>query len=104
METVWVKKNGLHWLWLAVGVVMLDQLSKIIIHFYLDYNQTVSLLPFLSFTLAYNKGAAFSFLSGQEHAIWFFIFTACLISAFLCLYLYRLRPNDNWQGISLALI
>src|ERR1700753_3065716 len=56
------RPNG--WIWLPLTVVMiaLDQLTKwwIVNHFHLYERYTV--LPVLDITLAYNKGAAFSFL------------------------------------------
>ena len=58
----------------------------------------------LSWTLAYNPGAAFSFLanhSGWQR--WFFAGIAAVVSVVLVVWLKRLR-NDTWTAIALALI
>ena len=52
------------WLWLSVLTVALDQLTKYIAEAELLLHKPVAVIPgFFNFTLMYNKGAAFSFLS-----------------------------------------
>lgn len=77
------------WLWLAVVVLLLDQVTKQIALSQLTLHEPVALLPFLNFTLVYNKGAAFGFLSsasGWQNA--FFIVVA-LVACGVILYLLR---------------
>lgn len=57
----------LHWLWISGVVLILDQVVKhrIVDSLYL-YEQVPVIPSFFSLTLAYNTGAAFSFLSDQS--------------------------------------
>lgn len=99
------KKTGLHWLWLSVAVIIIDQITKYLIVQNIEYSSIVRLLPFLNLTLIHNTGAAYGFLG--EFGIWaslFFIATAAVISLVLCWWLYRLPRENKWMGISLALI
>ena len=76
------KQTGLAWLWLALLVLVLDQLSKQLALALLDYAQPIALLPVFDLTLLYNKGAAFSFLAGQDGwQRWFFTALALGVSA-----------------------
>lgn len=52
----------LAWLWLSIVVIALDQISKhwFVAHFDL-YEQLAVIPDVFSWTLAYNRGAAFSF-------------------------------------------
>jgi len=57
----------LPWLWLTALVFVLDQASKFYFENSLDLYQQIVIIPDLfSWTLAYNTGAAFSFLAGQS--------------------------------------
>ena len=63
-------------------IIILDQLSKYVIHLNFFEGERLSILPFLDITLAYNKGAAWSFLSdagGWQR--WLFIFILQLITS-----------------------
>lgn len=99
--------RGWHWLWIAALVIALDQLSKawIIRHFGVD--QTVALLPVLSFTLRGNPGAAFSMLadaSGWQR--WFFSGVAIAVSLAILVYLVRMDARRHRllaAGLSLIL-
>ena len=69
---------------LVIGVILLvDQCTKLLASAYLNYGEPVSLLPFLSFTLLHNTGAAFSFLAdagGWQQ--WLFLVLAIGVSAY----------------------
>lgn len=65
------------WLWLSLVVVALDQLSKQLIESSLMVYETIPVLPFFNLTLAYNEGAAFSFLSEQGLAALVLRFGGC---------------------------
>ncbi|MDR6678965.1 signal peptidase II [Pseudomonas oryzihabitans] len=97
--------GALPWLALSVLVILLDQLSKAYFQNNLSLYQQVAIIPDLfSWTLAYNTGAAFSFLadhSGWQR--WFFAGIALVVSVVLVVWLKRLR-NDTWTAIALALI
>ncbi|WP_222937560.1 signal peptidase II [Spartinivicinus ruber] len=95
----------LKWLWVSVLVIIIDQLTKAVAVDVLQFRELVPVLPVFGFTLAYNTGAAFSFLSeagGWQR--WFFSVIAVGVSAFLVLWLKKLKQDEHWQAIALALI
>ncbi|MDF3931089.1 signal peptidase II [Pseudomonas citronellolis] len=96
----------LGWLWITVLVLVLDQVSKAYFEGALSLYQQVVVIPDLfSWTLAYNTGAAFSFLadsSGWQR--WLFALIAVVVSAVLLVWLKRLKPSDTWLAIALALV
>ena len=82
------KWNWVPWLALSLAVVGLDQWTKGLAGAQLEYGQPVVILPVLNFTLQYNTGAAFSFLSEQSGwQRWFFSAVAALVSVVLLLWL-----------------
>ena len=91
----------LRWLWLSLGVLLLDQLTKQLAEMLLTAYQALEVLPFFDLTLMYNTGAAFSFLSDQR---WFFVILALAVSAGLGAWLSRLRPDEKWVAIALSMI
>ena len=82
----------LPWLWITVLVFVLDQVSKAFFQAELSMYQQIVVIPDLfSWTLAYNTGAAFSFLadsSGWQR--WLFALIAIVVSAILVVWLKRL--------------
>ncbi|MDE1460540.1 signal peptidase II [Spartinivicinus poritis] len=95
----------LKWLWISVLVIILDQVTKAVAVDVLQFRELVPILPVFGFTLAYNTGAAFSFLSdagGWQR--WFFSIIAIAVSVFLVLWLKKLKEYERWQAIALALI
>ncbi len=66
--------------------------------------ETLSVLPFFNLTLAYNEGAAFSFLSDQGGwQRWFFALMASGVTIVLVVWLSRLR-GEKVLALSLALV
>ena len=96
----------LRWLWLSGAVIALDQITKLMIAGTLELHQRITVIPgFFNLTLAYNEGAAFSFLSdagGWQR--WFFTALAIVVAAILVAWLKRLTPADKGSAIALALI
>jgi len=96
----------LSWLWLSLLVVVIDQASKFYFESKLEMFQQIVIIPDLfSWTLAYNTGAAFSFLadsSGWQR--WLFALIAIVVSAVLVVWLKRLGRDDTWLAIALALV
>lgn len=95
----------LKWLWLALLVIVLDQWSKHVVSDWLQLHESVSVLPFFSFTLLHNPGAAFSFLAdagGWQR--WFFTAIALFVSVVIIVWLRRLPATEKWQAAALALI
>jgi signal peptidase II len=96
----------LPWLWLSLLVFVIDQASK----FYVDnalilYQQVVVIPGYFSWTLAYNTGAAFSFLAGASGwQRWLFALIAIVVSAVLVVWLKRLKADETWLAMALALV
>lgn len=96
----------LSWLWLSLLVLVVDQASKFYFEGNLEMFQQIVVIPDLfSWTLAYNTGAAFSFLadsSGWQR--WLFALIAIVVSAVLVVWLKRLGRNETWLAVALALV
>ncbi|MCK8516318.1 signal peptidase II [Methylonatrum kenyense] len=95
----------MHWITIALAVLLLDQSSKLLADSLLDYHQPVPVLPLLNLTLSYNPGAAFSFLgdaSGWQR--WLFSGFAAVISVVLVIWLRRLQASEYWMRWALALL
>ena len=96
----------LAWLWLSLLVFVVDQASK----FWFDnnlamYQQIVIIPDYFSWTLAYNKGAAFSFLASESGwQRWFFAAIAVVVSAVLVVWLKRLKAHETLLALALALV
>lgn len=98
--------NGWRWLPVALGVILLDQLTKQLIVTRLDYLEVIELLPVLNLTHVYNPGAAFSFLadaSGWQR--WFFAGLAIAVGVVIIVWLKRLKARTQWMlACALSLI
>ena len=96
----------LGWLVLSVLVLVIDQVSKAHFEGTLEMFQQIVVIPdYFSWTLAYNTGAAFSFLAdGGGWQRWLFALIAVVVSAVLVVWLKRLGRNDTWLAIALALV
>ena len=96
----------LGWLWLTVLVLVIDLTSKVYFDNSLQMYQQIVVIPDLfSWTLAYNTGAAFSFLAdagGWQK--WFFTVLAFGISGLMAWMLARTPRNDWKQALPLALV
>lgn len=99
------QRNALPWLWLSLAVIVLDQVTKLVAMSLLERYETVPVFPGFNWTLAFNFGAAFSFLNvpgGMQR--WLFTGLALVISAVLVVWLSRTERRD-WVGAApLALI
>ncbi|RUM94651.1 MAG: signal peptidase II [Thiothrix sp.] len=96
----------LKWLWLSGLVIMLDQATKLAADRLLTFHSPVTVIPnFFNFTLAYNEGAAFSFLSdvgGWQR--WFFTVLAVVVSVVLIFWIKNLSRQERWTAAALSLI
>jgi signal peptidase II len=101
------KPNALAWLWLAVAMIALDQLTKWWALTSLQPAETPHpVIPgVLNWTLTFNTGAAFSFLADSAGwQRWFFALLAVGISVVLSTWLAR-TPRRDWRSAApLALI
>ena len=89
------------WLCIAALVVLVDQLTKIMIVQTFSYGQIKPVTSFFNLVLAYNKGAAFSFLHDaggwQRH-----LFTAIGLGA-AAFIIYLLKKHSGQRMFSWAL-
>jgi len=97
-------KNGL-WFLVSGLVVLLDQLSKYWAVTHLIPYEPDPLLPMLNFTLAYNTGAAFSFLhsAGDWHR-WFFAGFSVTMSVVIAIWMVRVSSKARLQLFAYGLI
>jgi signal peptidase II len=100
-----LSSNGLApWLGIAFVVLLLDQLSKITIRRLFHYGEFHPVTGFFNLVLAYNKGAAFSFLS-SESGWQRYLFTAIGVGAILFMtYLLTRHAGQRMFCWALALI
>ena len=94
-----------YWFLLVVAVLVLDQLSKYWANTSLTPYQPMPVMPLFNLTLAYNSGAAFSFLSGAGawHR-WFFVGFSLVVSAILMIWLWRTPTTMRLQPLGISLI
>ena len=92
------------WLGIAAIVILLDQLSKITITKLFRYGEEMYVTSYFNLVLAYNKGAAFSFLS-NESGWQRYLFTGIGIAAAgYILWLLRKHSGQRLFCWALALI
>lgn len=92
------------WLLLAALVIALDQYSKWLVLQHFELYQSLVLTSWFNLTLAYNTGAAFSFLNdagGWQR--WLFVLLAVVITGVLLVWLQRAR-HLRLQALALALV
>jgi signal peptidase II len=100
------RPNALAWLALSLLVVGLDQLTKHVALLELRPYEPHAVIPgLLNWTLAFNPGAAFSFLAGESGwQRWLFTALAIGVSALLATWLARLPRGDWRNALPLSLI
>lgn len=91
-------------LWITLAVVVADQVTK---YFALKHlmRSEIAIAPFLNFALAFNTGAAFSFLSdagGWQNL--FFVGVAAVVSIIILFMIRRLGANDLQVAVALMLV
>lgn len=95
------------WGWFAATllVICLDQATKYWASLDLTPYQPVAIFPMFNFTLAFNTGAAFSFLhnAGEWHR-WFFSGFSLVMSIALIVWIVRLPSTARLQLLALSMI
>ncbi|MBU0689659.1 MAG: lipoprotein signal peptidase [Gammaproteobacteria bacterium] len=92
------------WLLLAVIVIVLDQASKLAITSHFVYGESLAITSFFNLVLAYNTGAAFSFLhdaGGMQR--WLFSLIAVVASGWI-VWLLRKHQAEKLFSFALAFI
>lgn len=93
------------WLLLSLGILVLDQLSKYWVGLHFTPWVPYPVFSGFNITLAWNNGAAFSFLSGAgEWHRWFFVVFSLLMSVVFVIWLRRLPENAVLQPLAIALL
>lgn len=99
------KWGQLKWLWLSLVVIVLDLATKAWVSNTFRYGELLEVLPIFDLTLLHNKGAAFSFLANEAGwQRWFFALIAVVVSGVLLVWLKRLKANETWLAVALALV
>lgn len=101
-----VKQSGYHWLWLSLLIVVSDQWVKAWVLQHLIYEQPAIVFDtWLNLTLAFNRGAAFSFLGAAGGwQVYFFAVVSLLIVLLFTVWLVRTPPGHAWRRLGLALV
>lgn len=100
-----LKDTGWRFWWIALLVLVADQLSKIWVLQNFTLGESIQLLPVFNFTYARNYGAAFSFLGdagGWQR--WLFTAIAIVVTCVLSVWLSRLKPTQLKLSLALVLI
>jgi signal peptidase II len=100
------KPNAAIWLLLSATIIALDLWTKSIALSQLELHRSVTAIEgVLDWTLTYNTGAAFSFLSDASGwQRWFFSALALGVSSLLTFWLTRIPRSDWRQALPFALI
>ena len=94
---------NLRWLWLSLAVIAVDQLTKHWILATFRPGEDLPLTPFASLVLAFNTGAAFSFLAGEDGwQRW--LFAAIAVAACAAMVWLMHRGGNALFSAGLALI
>jgi signal peptidase II len=92
------------WYVLAGVVIVLDQLSKWVVLKNIGFGETIYVAPFWNWVLAFNPGAAFSFLADQPGwQRWLFSALALAVSGWLAIML-RQHPQQKLLSLALSLV
>jgi len=92
------------WFFISAIIVVIDQITKQLAENTLNLYERVAVMPFFNLTLAYNEGAAFSFLAdagGWQR--WFFVILTLVICTVLIIWLKKTDNRIEQWAISLVL-
>lgn len=99
------KLNFNPWLFLSLAAILADQLTKLWTVAHFNMGEVRVITSFFNWTLAYNPGAAFSFLSDANGwQLWFFLGIACVVSLVVLFLLLRTPRQHKWHSIALSLL
>jgi signal peptidase II len=98
-------KGQIKWLWLSVIVIALDQISKWYAIQNLELHRPVEFFSGFNWMLAYNRGAAFSFLGDADGwQQWLFSGIAIVIVSILLRWMWTMKTTEKMLGIACGLI
>ena len=93
------------WILIIVGVVILDQGTKLLMMNLLpNVKDTIPIIQdFFHFTHVRNTGMAFGMLGGEKER-WIFIIVSIIGIAALIVYLWKFRPESKWACAALSMV
>jgi len=94
----------LPWLGLAIGIILIDQLTKITIEQRFQFGDVKPVTGFFNVVLAYNKGAAFSFLASASGWQGGFLIAIAIAASVFILYLLARHGHQRLFALALAMI
>ncbi|MDO9202720.1 MAG: signal peptidase II [Hydrogenophaga sp.] len=100
------RNQGTFWPWLglAAGILLLDQLTKVLILGYYQLGDSTYVTSFFNVVRVHNTGAAFSFLaSAGGWQRWFFTAIGVAAAAFI-VWMLRSHPGQKLFAFALACI
>ncbi len=92
------------WLGIAAIIILFDQLSKITITKMFRLGDELAVTKFFNLVLAYNRGAAFNFLSNESGWQRYFFTAIGVAAALFIVYLLRKHAGQRLFCWALALI
>ena len=98
------KPDLMAWLIISAAVVVLDQLTKLLIQNALANIPVYEVTSFFQLVLAYNTGAAFSFLSDQSGWQRGFFIVVAVIASIVIVMLLRKYREETLFALALSLI
>jgi signal peptidase II len=102
-----MKKKNVIFLATVAGLLILDQITKYVIHTGLALHESIPVIPgFFSITYIRNPGAAFGFLAGASPAFRYVFFIAVTLFAIglILHYLHAYAAEDHLLTVSLGMI
>jgi signal peptidase II len=103
-STSQARPNLMPWLGIAAIVILCDQLTKIVISKLFVFGEEKVVTSFFNLVLAYNRGAAFSFLSNESGWQRYFFTAIGFVAVGYILYLLRRHSGQRLFCWALALI
>jgi signal peptidase II len=94
----------LPWLGLAIGIILIDQLTKTTVEQRFEFGDVAPVTGFFNLVLTYNKGAAFSFLASASGWQGGFLTAVAIVASIFILYLLARHGHQRLFSLALAMI
>jgi signal peptidase II len=102
-----IQKENRPYLWLAFGLVVIDQVTKNVVARTVDLYESLTVIPgFFNITRIHNRGAIFGTFSQTNNGLVFALLTAASLAALAIVVWFFLKTpaSDRLMKISLTLI
>jgi signal peptidase II len=102
-----IQKENRPYLWLAFGLVVIDQVTKNVVARTVDLYESLTVIPgFFNITRIHNRGAIFGTFSQTNNGLVFALLTAASLAALAMVVWFFLKTpaTDRLMKISLTLI